>query len=127
MNNKKVKTGNPQILALFLIAIIFIGGIAASVALSFNAHEYTITVSDKERVYSKQGKESSSKYLVFGDDENGNSLVFENTDNIFRFKFNSSNMQGKLKENHTYKITVTGIRVPIISAYENIIKADEVK
>ena len=110
-----------------MIAVILVLSIGYEAIFSFNDTEYTITVTDKERIYEGSGDTSSSKYLVFGDDENGNSLVFENTDCFIRGKWNSSNIQGQLKEGNTYKVTVVGYRVPFFSMYQNIIKIEEIK
>lgn len=123
---KKVK-GITIIIAVAMLVIAILG-----VKFSHNDTEYTVTITGKDRI-TESSKESdgnyktSSKYLVFADDENGNSLVFENTDCLFRWKFNSSNVQGKLKEGHTYKITVIGYRNSFLSWYQNIIKVEEVK
>ncbi len=102
----------------------------SEVIFSFNDTEYTVIVTGKDRITenlkdSDGNSRTSSKYLVFADDENGNSLVFENTDCFIRGKFDSSNIQGQLKEEHTYKITVVGYRVPFLSWYQNIIKVEE--
>ena len=112
---------------VIMIAIILVLSIGCQVLFNFNDTEYTITITDKERIYTGSGNSSSSKYLVFGDDNNGNSLVFENTDCFIRGKWNSSNIQGQLKVGNTYKITVIGYRVPFLSWYQNIIKIEEVK
>ena len=112
---------------VIMIAVILVLSIGYEAIFSFNDTEYTITVTDKERIYEGSGDTSSSKYLVFGDDDNGNSLVFENTDCFIRGKWNSSNIQGQLKEGNTYKVTVVGYRVPFFSMYQNIIKIEEVK
>ncbi len=90
---------------------------------SFNDTEYVITVTDKERVANSE----SSKYLVFAEDEQGNTIVFENTDNLFRFKFDSSDIHGRLKIGNTYKVTVVGFRIPFLSTHQNIIKIEEIK
>ena len=110
-----------------MIVVILVLSIGYEAIFSFNDTEYTITVTDKERIYKGSGDTSSSKYLVFGDDDNGNSLVFENTDCFIRGKWNSSNIQGQLKEGNTYKVTVVGYRVSLFSMYQNIIKIEEVK
>ena len=112
---------------VIMIAVILVLSIGYEAIFSFNDTEYTITVTDKERIYEGSGDTSSSKYLVFGDDENGNSLVFENTDCFIRGKWNSSNIQGQLKEGNTYKVTVVGYRVSFFSMYQNIIKIEEIK
>lgn len=116
-----------------VVAVVIVLSVVFSIkAFNFNDKEHTVTVTDKDRI-TESSKDSdgnshtSSKYLVFSDDENGNSLVFENTDCFIRLKFNSSNIQGKLKEGHTYKVTVIGYRVPFFSWYQNIIKVEEVK
>ena len=110
-----------------MIAIMLVSLIGQEAIFNFNDTEYTITVTDKERIYTGSGNNSSSKYLVFGDDQNGNSLVFENTDCFIRGKWDSSNIQGQLKVGNTYKVTVVGYRVPFLSWYQNIINIEEVK
>ena len=113
---------------VIVMIVIFLGlSIGYQAMFSFNDTDYKITVTDKERIYKGSGDTSSSKYLVFGDDENGNALVFENTDCFVRGKWNSSNIQGQLKEGNTYKITVVGYRMPFFSMYQNIIRIEEVE
>ena len=121
--NKNTKT----FFVAIMIAVILVLSIGYEAIFSFNDTEYTITVTDKERIYEGSGDTSSSKYLVFGDDDSGNSLVFENTDCFIRGKWNSSNIQGQLKEGNTYKVTVVGYRVSFFSMYQNIIKIEEIK
>ena len=111
---------------IVLVVLIFVISVLVGSISSFNDHEYIITITDKDRIYTGSGDDRESKYLVFGDGEDGSSLVFENTDNMMRLKWNSSNVQGTLKEGHTYKVTVVGYRVPFLSMYENIIKVEEV-
>lgn len=120
------KRNTKTFFVLIMIAVILVLSIGYEAIFSFNDTEYTITVTDKERIYEGSGDTSSSKYLVFGDDENGNALVFENTDCFIRGKWNSSNIQGQLKEGNTYKITVVGYRISFFSMYQNIIKVEEI-
>ena len=106
---------------IITLIIILVGvSVFTDYVKTHNDITYTITVTDKER------NSDHSKYLIWGDDENGNPLVFENTDTFWRGKFNSSNIQGALKEGGTYKITVVGFRIPIISWYQNIIKYEKI-
>ena len=77
------------------------------------------TVTDKERVTSSDGKTVDSKYLIFTDKE-----VFEDTDSFILFKFNSSDIYGKIMKDRTYKFKVYGFRVPFFSWYRNVISAD---
>lgn len=126
---KRVITSRVTII-VFVIAILAIA-ILSEVIFSFNDTEYTVTVTSKDRIVesskdSDGNSHTTSRYLVFADDESGNPLVFENTDCFIRWKFNSSNIQGQLKDGHTYKITVIGYRVPFLSWYQNIIKVEEI-
>lgn len=105
----------------FIIIIVVLAiAVIVSVFTSFNDTEYVVTVTDKERVVYGE----SSSYLVFTEDEQGNVMVFENTDNLLRGKFDSSNIQGQLKAGNTYRITVVGYRVPFLSMYQNIIEIE---
>ena len=110
---------------LILITVVVVT--VAVIVPTFNDKEYTVTITDKERVVSTNNGNITSKYLVFGEGENGESLVFRNTDEIFRGKLNSSNIQGALKEGKTYKIVVVGFRIPLLSCYENIISFEELE
>ena len=111
-----MKTSTFIIITIF----VFFTVIGIFAATSFNDTEYTVTVTDKERVVGND----SSYYLIFTEDQNGEVLVFENTDNIFRGKFDSSNIQGELKIGSTYNITVVGYRIPFLSMYQNIIEIE---
>ena len=115
------------IVPVVVMVLILLLTIGSQMIFNFNDTEYVITITDKERIYESSEDSSSSKYLVFGDDENGNSLVFENTDCFIRGKWNSSNIQGQLKEGNTYKVTAIGYRISFFSKYQNIIKVEEVK
>ena len=79
-----------------------------------------IKVTEKERITVGNGKNISSKYIIFGEDE-----VFENTDSFIFFKFNSSDIQNKLKINETYKVKVAGYRINFLSTYRNIISIEQ--
>jgi len=110
------------VIALVIIAVIIFG--IGGCCYSFNDSTYTITVTDKERV----NKGDDSKYLVYCDVVDGDKdIVFENTDNFLRGKFNSSNIQAHLKVGKTYEVTVVGFRFPIFSAYQNIISVKDIK
>lgn len=107
-------------LIVILLCVVLV--VVFDVATSFNDTEYTVTVTDKERVVEGE----SSYYLVFTEDKNGKILVFENEDNVLRGKFDSSNVQGELKIGYTYDIVVVGYRVPFLSMYQNIIEVRSV-
>ena len=107
-----------EIIIIILVLAVLLGG---SALVSFNDHTYVVEVTDKERVnYSDSGK-----YLIYGQEDN-NTLVLENTDSLFRGKFNSSDIYAELEIGKTYEFTVVGYRIPILSYYENIIEYKEI-
>jgi prepilin-type N-terminal cleavage/methylation domain-containing protein len=91
---------------------------------TFKTSDYQATVTDKVTKRSGQYKD---KYLVMTKLDDGKIKVFENTDNWLRLKFNSSDIQASLEQGKTYDIKACGWRIPFLSWYENIIKADTVK
>ena len=114
--------------AITAIALVVIAVIAFPVMNFSNDHTYTVTITDKERVTTQVAEgQTDSKYLIYGEDVNGKTYVFEDTDTLFRWKFNSSDVFGALKEGETYELTVIGFRVHIFNWYENIIDFKAVK
>jgi hypothetical protein len=61
--------------------------------------------------------QNKSKYLVFTD-----SGVFQDTDSFWNLKFNSSDVFGQLAQGKTYTCRVYGFRIPLFSAYPNILR-----
>ena len=76
------------------------------------------TVEKTERVLDADAQKS--RYLIFPKNE-----TFENTDELFFLKLNSSDIYGALKEGHRYKAQVVGVRSPAFSWYRNIISVKE--
>lgn len=67
------------------------------------------------------------KYLIFVELDNGEIRTFENTDAIFKLKFNSADYYAEMKIGHKYKFNTIGFRIPMLSIYENITDFEEVK
>lgn len=109
-----------SIKAIILILLLVVM-ICFALFVSFNDHSKIVTITDKERIYEKRGDTERSYYLVFGIDENGNAIVFENTDTIWRGKWNSSDIQAALEIGKTYEVELIGFRIKFFSMYENVI------
>lgn len=104
-----------------MIAIIIIS-IGADIFFDTIKDTATITIEEKERI----NYNGSGYYLIFGVDENGNDVVFKNGDSVMYWKWNSSDIQSALKEGKTYEVTLAGVRIPFLSAYQNIIDYKEI-
>jgi hypothetical protein len=86
------------------------------------SEEVVFKVTDKERVVTGGGDSVSSQYLIFTEDE-----TFRNTDSFAYFKFNSSDLYGKLKIGETYGAKVFGWRIPFLGRYRNIVNVSPLK
>lgn len=123
MKNIKNKKGFAVLFVFCIFFVIIVLCFAAFIYFTeFNEKEYTVTILEKERV--NYGEDS--KYLIFCETEQGESIVFQNTDLLFRGKFNSSDIYGQLQVGGRYKITAVGFRIQLLSSYENILFFEEV-
>jgi len=100
---------------IFSIIILWVSG---ALYQHLTSDVVIIKVDSKERVQNQD----SSKYLVFTEKE-----VFENTDALFRLKFDSSDLYGKLKEGGKYTCDVYGWRISLFSMYRNLVSCTEAK
>lgn len=108
-----------EIVTLIVLLLILTScGAAERWARNTTRAQVQITVTEKERVT----KNSDSKYLVWADLEDGREEVFENTDEWFLGKFNSSDLYGDLEVGQAYCVEVVGWRIPIFSMYRNILR-----
>lgn len=92
-----------------LLALALIGG--CTYAKEIRTGRATLTVT---RLDDQGG--IKHKYLVFT-----NHGVYQDTDNLFHGKFDSSDLFGRLQVGRTYTCTYTGFRVPFFSSYRNLI------
>jgi hypothetical protein len=96
------------------LGIVLVIGVITLLRISTIDHT-SVVITGKERI--NDGQES--RYLVFTENE-----TFQNTDSTLNWKFNSSDIYGKLKEGQTCDMKVMGWRVPFLSWYRNIITAN---
>lgn len=89
--------------------------------------EVEFRVDHRERVISRnfEGK-TSARYMIWGETEQGIE-VFENTDSLLAFKFNSADLYGRMAPGSECVATVNGFRVPLLSWNRNILAAECVR
>lgn len=115
---------------ILLIAVLLIFFLSFNIWAEYGTIDTVqgIRVADTDRVCSTSTNSDgvsqvSCKYLIFGDVE-----VFENTDTLFHFKFNSSDLQAKAltmrNENLECTFKVNKFRVPFLSMYRNVLAID---
>lgn len=104
-----------------IFAFFIVMSLVVSPTIAYNTDTYiTKTVKKSERV---QGRDANSgaKYLIFTEDE-----VLENTDTVWYWKYNSSDIYSLIEPGKTYKFRVYGFRIYFFSWYRNIISVEEV-
>lgn len=99
--------------------IIIVALLAYSITYAFTTGYETITIKEKWVKY--QGQDA--KYLVSSED----GQVFQVTDTLIEFRFDSSNIYADLDEGETYNINTQGWRFAFLSDYKNILEADLVE
>jgi hypothetical protein len=108
-------------LIIGLIAFVFVFVVGYQILWFSTAREVSIKINNTERIVETSGSGNdasiTSKYLIYTDIE-----TFENTDVTLLGKWDSSDLQGKLHKDSTYKAVVYGWRVPFFSMYRNVIK-----
>lgn len=105
------------VIILLIVSIAFLQSMIISYVTQ---KEIVVTITKTDRIVERSGEDISSKYLVYTEEE-----TFENTDSWMHFKFNSSDVQGRLLEGKKYVVKVYGWRIPFFSCYRNIIKIVE--
>lgn len=88
------------------------------------------TVTDKDIKRDKntdEDKKADDIYMIYAEDASGNTYVFTDEDELWYWKWNSSDVYAKIKVGKTYEFEVCGVRIPFLSSYQNIIDVTEVE
>jgi prepilin-type N-terminal cleavage/methylation domain-containing protein len=108
-----------------LLVIVAIVGILAALTLPLvggcGSSTKDVVTGKVKRVY-----ERAEHHYVAVQLEDGTTETFQNTDNVFFGKHNSSTLQDNLDVGTTYKFGVLGRRGEVFSMYRNILTAEEV-
>lgn len=117
----KENLGNIFLIAL-LSCTIFIFGMAPALNKVINKRQVTVTVTDK----GIKNDGNHGRYLIYCEDGDGDTQVYQIADSILKLRFNSSDIYPNLEIGKTYELTICGERVPILSWYPNIYEYMEV-
>ena len=85
----------------------------------FTIETNEVIVSKTERVVDKNA--GTASYLVFTD-----LGVYENTDSLLHWKWDSSDIHGKLIEGEKYRLTTYGYRIKLFSMYRNVTNLEKI-
>ncbi|ESQ89886.1 hypothetical protein ABAC460_11330 [Asticcacaulis sp. AC460] len=104
---------------LVVVVAVFVGWATCPY---WTAGSTEVTVTHVENKLMDRHGKRQDVYLVFTSDG-----TYRNTDSLHYFKFNSSDIQGKLAQQGRFKISYYGFRVPVLSMYKNITKAEKIE
>jgi len=110
---QKAQTGIIIIFFAIIILIILVG-IGYSLGYALTIGEETITIKEKWVKYSGE----DAKYLI----SSTNEQVFQITDTIIKWRWDSSNLYAQLDEGDTCILKTQGWRFPFFSDYKNILE-----
>lgn len=112
-------------ICIFLMLVLLLG-LSDAIYYS-NHHNVTITVTNKERITQNNGNKINSYYYIYGENENGESVVLKIDDVWICGKFDSSDLYQQIRENKTYIFNVAGYRIKFLSQYPNIFSFQELE
>jgi prepilin-type N-terminal cleavage/methylation domain-containing protein len=106
------------VLGILLVVLLIGGAVVFGIVNSFhNVPGQTFTVTGKENVNGNK----SSKYLVYTD-----KTTYQIDDTWVHWRWDSSDVYGKIQAGKTYSCTLQGYRIPFLSMYPNVIDPVEV-
>lgn len=84
---------------------------------------YVVTIESKRII--QHGNKAT--YLIYTEMQNGDIRVFKDENSLLEFKIPSQDMYWGLRINKKYEIKAYGLGIPLLSSYQNIVKARGVK
>lgn len=107
------------LIGILLVVVVAVLIMTYPISYALTSGEETITVKDKWVKYHG----NDAKYLVISED----GQVFEVSDSIIRWRFDSSNLYADIDIGNTYDIKTQGWRFAILSDYKNILEIEVVR
>jgi hypothetical protein len=115
--SKSYRYFNYEIIYLIIaLGTIFLILFAPAINKVLNEREIVATVIDT----GIKNDFKNGRYLIYCKDVDNETTVLEITDSFLKFRFDSSDVYPNILPGHTYRFTVCGNRVHILSWYPNI-------
>jgi hypothetical protein len=107
----------PKAIVVIVAAVTVTAGVV-SYGAALHGTERTVTATIT-KTWVQQTKDGS-QYMI-----GTNKGVFEDDDSLFYLKFSSSDYYNNMQVGKTYTFDVTGWRIPILSAWPNIVSCED--
>lgn len=111
-----------MVLSVVAILVVLMQTAAPALNKVVDKREVVVTVVDK----GIKNHKKNSQYLIYCMDEKDETQVFQVSDSLFQMRFDSSDMYPNITVGKTYKFTICGKRVHILSWYPNIYQYEEI-
>ena len=119
----KIKMGVYNITCALIILICLVVICIRPIDKVCDIRNETATVTDRN----VKNSSKESKYLIYCEDIDGNTVVYEVTDSLLHGRFNSSDVYAQISVGKTYEFTVGGSRSGFLSWYPNIYEYKVIK
>lgn len=104
----------------FLAVLVACYVVVLPICYGLSATRAVIQVKHKEREIKGVGGSARGKYMIYSSKE-----VFECTDSLVFFKWNSSDVYREIKVGGEYECKIAGWRIPLLSVYRNILRIEQ--
>jgi len=98
-----------------LIGSIIIAGLGLSVYSALQTETVNVEVTGKETKLKKLNETISDVYMIYTD-----KTTYSLEDSILAFNFDVSDDYGKIIQGKCYEFGIRGLRIPVMSMYQNI-------
>ena len=105
------------VLVIFSMLALLVSSVVYTIAAYNHTQEYKGTITEK---YNKRTNKEDKFYIILD-----NKTVIKNSDLLFKGKFDSAEIQAKLKVGDEVTIKTVGFRIPILSTYPILYEYEE--
>lgn len=112
-----MKKGIISVVICIIITILLVIFCIARIA---HTEYHTVTVTKTEIAGNNE------HYMIFCK-ENGKVVTYTLDDSFWYGQWNTADIYATIEVGHTYKVKVTGFRIPLLSQYQNIVEIKEVE
>lgn len=106
------------------LAIFVVIGLVLFPGINKVTNQRTVEVTVTDKVV--KNDDDDGKYLIYTVKDDGEPLVLEITDSLYKWRFDSSDVYATIRKDTRYRFTICGDRIHFLSMYPNIYEVQEI-
>jgi hypothetical protein len=107
--------------------VLFLIVVAGCISMTYYLMIERLTATIETTYIKKTNSDGPDKFFVVVKKENGEQEVFQNTDSLTLAKFNSADINARLKPGEKIKLKVVGFRSPFLSIFRNVVEIERLE